>query len=1066
MKPIKLTMQAFGSYAGREEIDFTRAHGFFLITGDTGAGKSTIFDAMMFALYGEISSAENEKKELTSQFANELKTRAMVELVFSQRRGGVEECYTVRRMPRYTRAAKRKGAKEQEESETVELFLPDGSAYPGKLTEINQKLAQIIGLTAAQFRQVVMIAQGEFMDFLRAKSDEKAELLRELLKTQQYRDLIDDLGEKQKTWKHERDRMHQLQGLHIATIQTEGLDDADALTLEEMKKRVWDGKTVRADLLPELMHQLDAQCTQMQEKTGEMAKQKQEAQQKRDDCLRQQEAANALLVRYQEWQDADKTLSDCAKQADEMQHKQNLIGQIRAAWSLHQLHAQFQTAQKELLDVQKGLEYQQQQKPALTQQVQQTEVDAKTAEQQFQLKSTEQTEVHAEVRKALDVLDALDGAKKALEDARKRVTNCAEAQAESQKAFAAFVEAEQAWQKELLTLQGVTAEKEVCQKNNDQWRQLNGDWKKILVHQEELRTQENRTQEKQKEYRTARDAYEADKAAYDRYRTAFLNAQAGLLAQELQEGQPCPVCGSTTHPVPCELPVEHRQLNQKTLDDYAQKMEASAKVQETASAAASAEKTRQSEKQAQLQQETEKLLVDMKAALPAENIATLDDVKLALSNWLDVLRKESQRVKTRMERLQTLQEQLKTAQETHQTLEKNDKDAQEALRQAENARSAAENAYAIHSAALKKGRFPDRGTAMQCQKTVEEATQRAQADKENAEMRRQQAQGKLHQCEALLKEYQQELPLRQQTMLDTHRAYQQALTEKQMTESAWQALCNQYQQKDPDSLQTEVNTFNQKKALATEKRKTAQEAIAGREKPDLARLQAEVEEAQTLCATLDAKLAQWKALHQNNMGALARLRENEKEFVQVCQKAQWAEHLYKVMDGQEKGNRVDLETFVQRRCMEQMLVSANRRFRAMSRGQFELRLMEMDAASVGRANRGLDLMVYSLETGKLRSVNTLSGGESFMAALALALGMSDQIQTTTSAICLDVMFIDEGFGSLDDQARREAVRVLQEIAGENKLIGIISHVSELKQEIDDQLIVTKTENGSHARWNA
>lgn len=1065
MKPIKLTMQAFGSYAGREEIDFTRAHGFFLITGDTGAGKSTIFDAMMFALYGEISSGENEKKELTSQFADEMKTRAMVELVFSQRRGGEEEVYTVRRTPRHTRAAKRKGAREQEESETVELLLPDGSAYPGKLTEVNQKLAQIIGLTAAQFRQVVMIAQGEFMDFLRAKSDEKAELLRELLKTQQYRDLIDCLGEKQKAWKQQRDRMCQLQGLHVATIQTEGLDAADAQAMEEVRQRVWDGKTFRADLLPELMRLLDAQCTQMQESIQQMTTQRHEAQQKRDACLRQQEAASALLVRYREWQDAEETLTSCAAQETDICHKQVLIGQIRAAWELHQAYAQFQTAQKEQAEVEKGLTVQQEQLPVLTAQAQQTETDAKAAEAAYQQKSTEQTEVRAEVRKALDVLDALDAAQKGLESAKKHAAACQRTQAEAQKEFETLVANEQAWQQQLLALQDVAAEKEVCQKNNDQWRKLNGDWQNVQAHQQALLDQEKCTTEKQNEYRKARDAYEADKAAYERYRTAFLNAQAGLLAQELQAGQPCPVCGSTTHPMPCELAPMHRQLNQKTLDGYAAKMEKSARTQEAASAAASAEKTRQSEKQTQLQRETETLLADLRQALPEETIATLADFESVMAQWLKRLRQESLRVQGRIKERQGVQEQLNTAQKTHQALEKHDKEAREALRQAENALSAAENAHAIHQASLQKSHFTDREAAVRAKQLVEAATTQAEQEKQRTEARRQQAQEKLHQCKALLKQYEQELPLRQQACADAAQAYQQCLAEKQMQETTWQTLCEQYNQKKPDLLQAEVNEFNQRKALATEKRRTAQDAIAGREKPDMARLQADAEATQTLCTTLETKLAQGKALHQNNMGALMRLRENEKEFVTVCQRAQWAEHLYKVMDGQEKGNRVDLETFVQRRCMEQILVSANRRFRTMSRGQFELRLMEMDAASVGRANRGLDLMVYSLETGKLRSVNTLSGGESFMAALALALGMSDQIQAATSAICLDVVFIDEGFGSLDDQARREAVRVLQEIAGEHKLIGIISHVSELKQEIDDQLLVTKTENGSHARWN-
>ena len=173
--------------------------------------------------------------------------------------------------------------------------------------------------------------------------------------------------------------------------------------------------------------------------------------------------------------------------------------------------------------------------------------------------------------------------------------------------------------------------------------------------------------------------------------------------------------------------------------------------------------------------------------------------------------------------------------------------------------------------------------------------------------------------------------------------------------------------------------------------------------------------------------------------------------------------LYRMTSGNVSGSRMDLETFVQRYYLERILYAANRRFQEMSAGQFELRMYDLKKAGEGK-NRGLDLMVYSTVTGKEREVRTLSGGESFMAALSLALGMADQIKQSSAAINLDMMFIDEGFGSLDEHSRNQAVRVLQEMAEGSRLIGIISHVSELKQEIEDQMIVTKDENGSHVKW--
>ena len=175
------------------------------------------------------------------------------------------------------------------------------------------------------------------------------------------------------------------------------------------------------------------------------------------------------------------------------------------------------------------------------------------------------------------------------------------------------------------------------------------------------------------------------------------------------------------------------------------------------------------------------------------------------------------------------------------------------------------------------------------------------------------------------------------------------------------------------------------------------------------------------------------------------------------------DNLYRLVSGNVTGARMDLETYVQRFYLEQILDAANRRFLEMSAGQFELRMYDLEKAGEGR-NKGLDLMVYSTVTGTVREIRTLSGGESFMAALSLALGMADQIQESSAAIHLEIMFIDEGFGSLDEHSRQQAVRVLQEMAAGNRLTGIISHVTELKQEIDDQLIVTKDDEGSHVRW--
>ena len=214
---------------------------------------------------------------------------------------------------------------------------------------------------------------------------------------------------------------------------------------------------------------------------------------------------------------------------------------------------------------------------------------------------------------------------------------------------------------------------------------------------------------------------------------------------------------------------------------------------------------------------------------------------------------------------------------------------------------------------------------------------------------------------------------------------------------------------------------------------------------------------------LHTELEEIRADYRVDKEILEKLESALKERISTAREYALINRLYTRLSGKVSGAKMDIETFVQRRFLEKILVSANKRFSSMSAGQFELRIYELEKAGAG-INKGLNLMVYSYITGKSRDVRTLSGGESFMAALSLALGMADQIQERSGAVNLEMMFVDEGFGTLDDNSRNQAIKILKNMAGGSKLIGIISHVNELKQEIEEQLIVTKDENGSKARW--
>ena len=463
MKPILLTMQAFGSYGEKTEIDFQKGGDFFLISGDTGSGKSTIFDAMMFALYGEVSTnGSGKENELLSQFVDVRNDKPLVSLAFTAHQHGQEETYKITRTPRHIRPAKRTGAKQQEEGETAELLMPDGSQYPSKLSDTNRKIEEIVGLTADQFRKVVMIAQGEFMDFLRAGSKEKTELLRDLLKTDYYYQLSERLKtlakEKNTAAKTQRANMSFFAGRAV----TEGLPEEDALALEAAKGTVITAKELQPEQVDTLAEVLSGVCARLQLQQGELAQQQTAAQNDRDECMKRIEAAQPLMKRFEELESAEKALQECAAQADEIEEKRGLIGKIRDAWAIEPKYQRMKDAQKALTDAQRELAAKQQELP----QLKQTAADAAALHQQMEktkdAATTQCAEVETKVEKALETFDALEKAEKALRQAEEADTK-AKADAESaKKALDGFKNQEDAWRKQEAELQGAEAAYEVC----------------------------------------------------------------------------------------------------------------------------------------------------------------------------------------------------------------------------------------------------------------------------------------------------------------------------------------------------------------------------------------------------------------------------------------------------------------------------------------------------------------------------------------------------------------------------------------------------------------------------
>lgn len=1065
MKPILLTMQAFGSYGEKTEIDFQKGGDFFLISGDTGSGKSTIFDAMMFALYGEVSTnGSGKENELLSQFVDVRNDKPLVSLVFTAHQHGQEETYKITRTPRHIRPAKRTGAKQQEEGETAELLMPDGSQYPGKLSDTNRKIEEIVGLKADQFRKVVMIAQGEFMDFLRAGSKEKTELLRDLLKTDYYYQLSERLKtlakDKNTAAKTQRANMSFFAGRAV----TEGLPEEDAQALEAVKGTVITAKELQPEQVDALVDVLSGVCARLQMQQGDLAQRQTAAQNDRDECMKCIEAAKPLMKRFEELESAEKTLQECAAQADEIEKKRGLIGKIRDAWAIEPKYQRMKDAQKALTDAQRELAAKQQELP----QLKQTAADAAALHQQMEkakdAATTQCAEVETKVEKALETFVALEKAEKALRQAEEADAK-AKANAESaKKALDDFKKQEDAWRKQEAELQGAEAAYEVCKQQNQQYRDLKKSLEDLHGNQKDVQEKAQQAAAAAKDaYASATQKYQRAQNEYDDYRLTFLNAQAGLLARELAPGKPCPVCGALEHPAPCQLTQENQQLNREQLERRRKAADDAAKAQEEKAKESESAQVKLTERQKAAEEAERKLVENAKNIRENVPMATAADVEAMLQAWLPELQSASKSVQAKVDALKKVRENLDGAKEKREQLEKAAADAQETAKSTAVKKAEAEKTWNLHQEELSSSAYRTREDAVAQRTQAQEARQKAEAAASQAAEKERQAQKAETDCETQIRRLNEEMPQKQANAEEFNQQYQQTMAEKSLDEAQWQALTANYDAEEPDRLQKKVNDFDQKKNTAETQCTTAQSAIAGREKPNMEQLNAAFEAAKAAWEKASAALKAAENLHSGNANVLNDLREGRDPLAKACKAANTAQHLSDVMAGTESGNRMNLETFVQRNYMEKILRDANRRFRDMSNGQFELKLINVEDAGEGK-NKGLDLEVYSIVTGKTRSVNTLSGGESFMAALSLALGMADQIQAATAAIHLDVMFIDEGFGSLSDNARNEAVNILKEMAGKQRQIGIISHVSELKDEIENQLIVKKDDRGSHISW--
>ena len=1055
MKPLKLKMQAFGSYGKETLIDFEKVNqNLFLITGDTGAGKTTIFDAIVFALYGEASSSSNKKEGvvLQSQYV-EYECEPFVELTFTDN----GEIYTVRRVPRHLKTITRGTSKgrQREITGSVSLIMPDGTEYPSK--ETDQKLQEITGLTKGQFMQVAMIAQGEFMDLLRAKSDDKKVIFRKLFNTEMYQEIVNELADR----KREKDK-------EIAVLKTQCQGDAarisvpedyeEAPVIKKLKKQLEEGQTAGVS---DLLESLEVLCTWLNNAVKEAQANYREAdtirRKKQEELTRGEE----LLKWFRQLEKAETNLKDYREQEPEILQMKELADRIRAAYEVLEKYKQLEETEKLLTETENALKEQETLFPSLQQAEKEQAEAEKSARETLNQKIKEYSTVSERVQKAKEVFLKIEEKTKAVATDEKAMNKAEKDFQQAEKKLDQLEKQETVWKKQREELADT-------EKNLAQWEAKKQEEENL---RQELKTAEQQKQqaveslqklkEKRTEYGSISIEYQHLNERYEQIRQAVLNEQAGLLAAELVPGKPCRVCGSEIHPHPFTEKVEHVDISPEKLEKMRADVENLRKKQESASTEAgvanadyNAKKNIYVETIGRLQKRIQKYIPEI------HEESGLTEMKNALNNWQKNILKVIKKLEKDAENLNEIRESLQKVDEQKQSL----KEAVENCRKTQN----------MVETRLIKDRTELKSLRSTCEfRTKQEALDllnQSETEKNKAEQTHTKADRELkaasqhrQNAETLIQKYKSEIPVQGELADKKREIYKNFLKEKQISDSDWKKVAEENRADKEQKLLETVNKYKEDLNAARVQQQSALEAVENKEKPNIENLQTEKDLAENNYQRAEVAFNQIKQIFRDDREILDTLSERMENRKAVLEEHRRLDTLYRMASGNVSGARMDLETYVQRYYLERVLYAANRRFQEMSAGQFELRMYDLEKAGEGR-NKGLDLMVYSTVTGKEREVRTLSGGESFMAALSLALGMADQIQESSAAVNLDMMFIDEGFGSLDEHSRNQAVRVLLEMAEGSRLIGIISHVTELKQEIEDQLLVTKNEEGSHVKW--
>lgn len=998
MMPISLTLSAFGPYPDTITIDFEsfQEDGLFLITGPTGSGKTMIFDAMIFALYGKTSGQIRQTDSLRCDRAlNEIST--FVEFSFSLH----QQNYTIKRNPKYYLEGKK-----TPKQPSALLTLPDGKMVEG-IKEVNQKMISLLGVDDQQFKQICMIAQGEFTKLIMASSDEREKVLRELFHSETYQKLEEKLK------------------VHLKTYQ----DKYDLLLNK------------RKDLMQEL--QVEDHQEYLSKQTKLIASQQKEYDDLKKDLDQKKQQLQLYRLQNQrliQLKDLKQQFQDLKKQENDYQELNKTVNTLKKAQETNYLYISYIKQQKKLQTLNLNQEDFLKQLKKLEKDYQEKKVQANSLDYKQQTKEKLQNQIQ-ETKQLINQIYQYQNDYQNLQTLKQQYRMLDEEHKLFLKKKEKFENGLQRDQERIQSEQQVQSKYELIKQ---QYVRLNE--QKVKVHQlsdyydQILKLNENKS-DLQEDYTVVEKQVDHEKMQYNQMEKLYFRKQAGIFALQLKEDQPCPICGSLHHPHPAQI--EKEDITKEKLDQQAKKV----KQQE--------HRLQDILQKILLYNQKKEMLVKQTKQLSSELNIQEELSKEIFIKELDHLSKDEKRMKK--EYLE-LQDELKYIQKLKKSVALSLKDMStyesKELKQAQSLENIQVQIHQLSGKLDDSLRQYEIGEVNKNYQQVQKKYRQLSLEIETIQQDYEKVKNKYLEIKTKISSLNQQIIQEQEIYDELDNKYHTALD----------AFINEEEFLNLKTQINQISILEKKYQDYIISLKSLNEQIISLENEvkdstyvDLSSLSETIKEVNQQLREKNDDLEKLKidySLKEKMIKDIQKINQQLEKDEDTYQKYL---DLYNLASGKNNA-RVSIERYVLATYFENMLIYANVIMKQLSQGRYQL--LRKDDAGKGRSQQGLELDVFDQESGNIRSIKTLSGGESFKAALSLALGLSRMVQDYAGGIELNTLFIDEGFGSLDSQSLDQAMNCLMELHHENKLIGIISHVSDLKDRIERQLVVERKQKQS------